>query len=140
MIHFDRQHIQEVLPQRAPILMVDEVWAEDADHAHTQLSVRADNYFLNGETLLEAGIIELIAQSAAAMVGARSIGEEAHLGYIGELKNIRIMRLPRLQETLCTKVAVVAEANGISLIEASVSVGEEVIAAGMMKVFVEENE
>lgn len=140
MIHFDREHIQAILPQRAPIVMVDEVWAEDADHARTLLSIRNDNFFLHDSLLLEAGIIEHIAQSAAAMVGTRSIGEEAHLGYIGELRNIHIERLPHIGETLLTEVAVIAEASGISLVEASVTAGEDRIAGGQMKVFIEEND
>lgn len=68
------EDIKRLIPQRNPMLMVDEFEVLDEQTAHTALTVRPDNMFLyrNGE-LPESGLIEHIAQSASALAGYQAL-------------------------------------------------------------------
>lgn len=70
-------NIEQLIPQRDPIRMIDGLQSVEGETAVTFLSVRPDNYFLDMHgTLAEAGVIEHIAQSASALAGylAREAG------------------------------------------------------------------
>lgn len=128
----------QLIPQRAPIVMVDTLWSADDFGAETGLSITADNIFCQDNFLREPGIIEHIAQSAAAFAGYKPYtqGEEPKLGFIGEVKKCKITVLPQVGETLRTNLRVVGEAAGVTLIAAEVFSGESSIATCQMKIFI----
>ena len=132
--------IKELLPQRAPILMVDKLLEVEGDEAKTSFMVRPDNLFLDEEGRLEpAGLIEHIAQSASAFAGytALTAGEaEPPVGYIGEVKDFRCHRHPQMGDELRTTVRLGPEVAGVRLLFGRTSVGENVIAETQMKIFI----
>lgn len=130
----------KLIPQRAPIVMVDTFFGTDETCARTGLHIHADNIFCQDDTLQEPGIIEHIAQSAAAFAGYAPYtrGEEPKLGFIGEVKKCKISRLPQAGSFLNTQLRIVGEAAGITLIAAEVYEGEECIASCQMKIFIKE--
>lgn len=65
--------ITRLLPQREPILMVDELVHAEEDQAETSFEIRADNYFIEKDRLAEVGLIEHIAQSASAFAGYKAM-------------------------------------------------------------------
>ena len=67
-------NIKQLIPQRSPIMMVDELLCVNGDEAQCRLAVREDNFFLEEDGLIaEVGIIEHIAQSASAFAGYRAV-------------------------------------------------------------------
>ena len=105
--------ITDLIPQRPPIVMVDELVVVDGDVATTRFTVRGDNIFVEGGIFSECGLIEHMAQSAAARVGYlfRSAGKEIPVGYIGSVNNFALVRLPETGETVETRITVVQEAS-----------------------------
>ena len=91
--------ITRLIPQRAPILMVDALLEAQDDTATTCLTIRPDNYFLDEDGRLdETGLIEHIAQSASALAGYKALragAAQPPVGYIGEVKKFRCLRRPR---------------------------------------------
>ncbi len=133
--------ITALIPQRAPIIMVDRLECVEDGKAATSFMVRPDNYFVGagGQSLAEAGVIEHIAQSASAFSGykARMAGaSDAPVGYIGEVKNFHCWRCPRVNEVLHTVITMGAELEGITVIKGETFVGDELIADVQMKIFV----
>ena len=61
--------IKELIPQRAPIMMVDTFYKADETDCETGLTVLSDNIFCENGDLLEPGMIEHVAQSASAHAG-----------------------------------------------------------------------
>jgi len=61
--------IWTLIPQRPPFVMVDRLTDVGEYWASTSLEVKEDNLFLDHGVLRETGIIEHLAQSAAAMEG-----------------------------------------------------------------------
>ena len=109
--------------------------------AETGLHVQSGNIFCDGGFLREPGMIEHVAQSAAAFAGYASFtkGESPKLGFIGEVKKFKIDRLPKVGEFLRTRLRVLGEAAGVTLISAETKSGEEVLATCQMKIFIKED-
>lgn len=132
--------IEELIPQRAPIVMVDRLTSIEEGVSYTELEVRADNLFVERGVLSECGLIEHIAQSAAARIGYlfRMRGEAVPIGYIGSVNQFALGRLPRVGERLTTSIRVLQEVYQVSLVETEVRSGDEVVASSRMKIFLEQ--
>ena len=139
---FRGDEIKQLIPQREPIMMVDMFRAEgeDGQAAATGLTVAAANIFVADGCLQEPGIVEHVAQSAAALAGYTTFqhGEAPKLGYIGEIKKFKIYALPRVGDTLDTQIRILGSAMGISLLAAVVQADGQTIAEGQMKIFLKE--
>lgn len=135
------EELYKLIPQRNPIVMVDTFFWADEESAETGLHVQSDNIFCEGGLLREPGMIEHVAQSAAAFAGYASFtkGEAPKLGFIGEVKKFKIDRLPKVGEFLYTRLRVLGEAAGVTLISAETKSGEEVLATCQMKIFIKED-
>jgi len=137
MMDFQSIPILELLPQRPPFVMVDCL----TDYSDTQstccLTVRADNVFFEKGCLTAPGLIEHIAQTCAARLGYYNCYVQktgVRLGFIGEVKDLNILRLPREGEMIETTIAVVQEIFDVTLVTAEVRVGAEVIATTRLKI------
>lgn len=130
-------NVLELLPQRPPFVMVDNL----TDYSETQstccLTVRADNVFFEKGCLTAPGLIEHIAQTCAARLGYYNcyiLKTGVRLGFIGEVKDLCILRLPREGELIETTITVVQEIFDVTLVTAEVRVGTEVIATTRLKI------
>ena len=134
-----RDAITELIPQRPPIVMIDELVKSDDASTTTRLEVRGDNIFCEEGFLAEPGMIENIAQTAAARMGhfAKSTGTEVPIGFIAAVSSLSIKARPRVGETIETTVSVVNEVIGITIIEGTVSLNGEEIARCEMKIFID---
>ena len=132
--------IKELIPQRDPIVEVDEILAATETEAITQLTVRQDNYFTESGVLQEPGLIEHMAQSAAAFAGYATFlrNEPPHLGFIGEVKRCHISLLPSVGAVLKTTVSLVSEIAGITLVRISTISNDTPVADCQMKIFLKE--
>jgi predicted hotdog family 3-hydroxylacyl-ACP dehydratase len=130
----------DLIPQRPPIVMVDLLQNVTDSEADTGLFIKEDNIFVHNGRLHEPGLIEHIAQSAAAFAGFKGFasGEEPRLGYIGELKRLFLYARPSAGKCLSTHLRVLGEAGGITLLAAEVKDGEEMVAQGQMKIFLKD--
>lgn len=135
------EELYKLIPQRNPIVMVDTFFCADETSAETGLHVLSDNLFCKEGLLRESGMIEHVAQSAAAFSGYAPFqkGESPKLGFIGEVKKFRIVRLPEVGEFLRTSLRVLGEAAGVTLISAETKSEEEILATCQMKIFIKEN-
>ena len=136
------EDIKRLIPQRNPMLMVDEFEALDEQTAHTALTVRSDNMFLyrNGE-LPESGLIEHIAQSASALAGYRvreAGATQPPMGIIGEVKHFECRRRPVNGDKVETKVTFGFSFASATIIQAVSCIAGEQIAKAQMKIFIQE--
>lgn len=124
-------------------MMVDELLKVVGDECTCRLEVREDNFFLEVDgQMAEPGVIEHIAQSASAFAGYRAVSDGATtppVGYIGEVKNFRLYRRPRLGDVLQTTITMGATVAGVTIISGTTLAGEEMIAETQMKIFVRED-
>ena len=132
--------IRDLIPQRAPILVVDRLVETDGQSAVTSFVIKEGLVFLEDDgTMAEVGLIENIAQSASALAGYRAKQNGSvnpPVGYIGEIKNFRLFDNPRVGDELLTTVTFGTEVAGVTLIEGEVRVGDKLMAKTRMKIFV----
>ena len=132
-------NIIDLIPQRAPIMMVDEFLGIEESVSKSSLTVREDNIFVDDATLSECGLIEHIAQSAAARVGYifKSKNQPIPLGYIGSVNNFELKAKAKVGERVFTTIEVLQEVFNITLIQARCYVEDVEIASCKMKIFLD---
>ncbi|MDR2972775.1 MAG: pseudouridylate synthase [Bacteroidales bacterium] len=135
--------ILQIIPQRPPFVMVDTLLFRNPKTTKTNLTVREDNIFVDNGVLAEAGLIENIAQTCATFIG--TVENEAginsvKIGFIGMIRNLEINRLPKEGETIVTQVNLIEEVFQISLINATVSIKDEIITTCEMKISITDKE
>lgn len=134
-------NIKQLIPQRSPIMMVDELLCVNDDEAQCRLVVREDNFFLEADGLIaEVGIIEHIAQSASAFAGYRAIdagATEPPVGYIGEVKNFHLSQRPAVGDVLITTITMGPTVDGVTIISGECKREDgEAVADTRMKIYV----
>lgn len=134
---FEGEGIWQLIPQRPPIVMVDRFWGIEENTSYSGLTVESDNLFCQKGELQETGLIEHIAQSAAARIGYLFLQQKqpVPLGFIGSVEKMKIVRLPKIGERLQTAITVVQEVFDITLITAQVTSNEELLTECRMKIF-----
>ncbi len=138
---FQNEQIYQLIPQRPPIVMVDTLWSATESGAETGLTIDESNIFVQNGVMREAGLIEHIAQSAAAYAGYSTFsqGLPPKLGFIGEIKSCKIHTLPAVGSQLRTEIKLMAEAAGVTLIAAETHVADTLVAECQMKIFIKED-
>lgn len=135
-------NIKELIPQRSPIIMIDELLRVDGDEAVCRLCVRQDNFFIDSDKLMaEPGLIEHIAQSASAFAGYRAIAAgatEPPVGYIGEVKNFHLYSRPKIGDVITTTITMGPEVEGITIIRGTSTVNGITVADTSMKIFIKD--
>ncbi|WP_026727239.1 ABC transporter permease [Flavobacterium denitrificans] len=112
--------IQNYLPHRAPMLMVDLILEIDANSVETEFLIKEDNIFVDKGILIEAGLIENTAQTCSSIVGKKYFFEEDGtenenvnvIGFISALKNLKIHSLPKVDDVITTKATLVSKFVG----------------------------
>lgn len=122
--------------------MLDHLLRADTEITRTRLQIDENNFFFENGVLSESGVIENMAQTVAIRVGYYydSIGEEAPKGFIGAVRNMKILRLPKLGESIECEIEVQQEIFGVTLVGGKTFVGDEMIASGSMKTVLEKTE
>lgn len=136
MNEFEKTDVHTLLPQQEPFVMIDRLVHYDPVRTVTSLEVRADNIFVDNGHLSVPGINENIAQTCAARMGyiSRSSGERVKIGVIGAITNFSVRRTPLVGEVLTTTIDVVQEVFQVTLVHATVRVGDELIAETDLKI------
>lgn len=134
--------IQELIPQRHPIIMVDKLISSDDSETVSKFKVLSNNIFCKEGYFKEPGLIENIAQTAAARAGYifKQQNKEIPVGFIGGIKNLQIHQLPEINTELITTVKIVTQIFNATIIEGNVKdIYGHLFANCEMKIFTENN-
>jgi predicted hotdog family 3-hydroxylacyl-ACP dehydratase len=132
------ENILSLIPQKPPFVMVGELLFSDDNLTKTSFTIDADNVFaINGE-FSEAGLMENMAQTAAAGSGnmARIENRPVANGYIGQVKNFEIYSLPKVGDTLFTEVKMEVQVFDASIVSCKIWCNEIEVAQCEMKIFI----
>ena len=128
--------ILDLIPQRPPMTMIDALIEADEKSARGQLYILESNLFIDNGFLAEPGVIEFIAQTAAAYMGYknRTANKEVSEGYIGAIKNLVIHELPKVNSPIQSEIVVENEIVGYTIIAGRVYQDDRLLAECEMRI------
>lgn len=130
----------ELIPQRPPMVLVDRFEGIDVGGVSTTgYTVVPAGLFVAGGRMSECGIIEHMAQSAAARIGwcCRAEGRPVPVGFIGAVSRLELHDLPRTGAHLRTRLRIVQEIGPLSLAEVRTEADGRPLAEGNLKIYLQ---
>ena len=127
-----------LIPQMHPIIMVDQLIYSDELITRSNFLIAENNIFVESGEFKEAGLIENIAQTAAARVGyiAKKESKAIPIGYIGSIKNLIFFSLPNVNELLETEVKIVNQIFNVAIINGTVTCKNQLLVSCEMKIII----
>lgn len=124
------------------MVMISEIEKVDEKGIITNFIIEKENIFCHEGLFREPGLIENIAQTAAARVGYLCKMEERKvpLGFIGAIKNLVIHQIPGVGEKLQTNVTIEHEVMNATVISGKIYAGGNLLAECEMNIFLQEEE
>jgi len=138
--------ILELIPQRPPMVMVDNLVLCEGPKTVTTLKISDDNIFASENGFSAPGILETMAQTAALRTGfllkRRPGGEnkKAPIGVIGSIKNFKLYFQPATGNEIITIVEVQYEIMQATIVSARVEAEGKLAAEAEMQIFLTESE
>ena len=133
--------VTDFIAQRLPIVMIDRITYADNDKAITTLDITSDTLFTEKGIFREPGLIENIAQTAAAQVGymCKQQNIPVPIGYIAAIRNLSILKLPVVGNRITTTITRKNQILDIMLIDGVIQLDDEIIGSCEMRVFIKSN-
>ena len=131
-------NISSLIPQQPPFVMIDALLFSDDTITRCRFRVKADNVFTINGVFAEAGLLENMAQTAAARAGyiSRQKNKPVELGYIGAVRNLEIFGLPKTHDNLITEIQIEETVFNMSMITGKVWCKDTLLAQCEMKIII----
>lgn len=136
--------LDQLLPHRGPMLLLDEMVEVDAERIVCTAAVRSDSPFVRDGLLQAPALMEYMAQAMAAFVGYQGRfagGEDVPRGYVVGARDLEIAGTEirpgdelRIEARLCEGI------GGYASYEGCVEHQGRVVCTGTLKVFCEAEE
>lgn len=131
--------ILDLIPQKPPFVLVDSIYEHSEKEILSGFTVPADHVLVNEKNQLsESGVIEHFAQTIALHQGYDFYkkNQPARVGYIGSIKNIEIRELPKIGDEIRTKIIILNQLMGVTMVSGEVFLNGKTIALGEMRTIV----
>jgi len=114
-----KAEIEQYIPQRFPFIMIDNLVEATQEEFETDFRVLPDNIFIEKGVLREFALIENIAQSCSAglAITNKSSGKKNADGFIGAISKLKLYDLPVINDTIRTKVKLLAQLENLFLLK-----------------------
>ena len=131
--------IDRLIPQRDPFVFIDKLLACTASKSETSFEVKPGHMLVEGNALTAEGLVENIAQTAAAGLGYRDLDDDdPDLGYIGAISNLTVHSLPEIGEVINTQVTVEKQVFNATIATGTIFCNGTEIANCQLKIFVDD--
>ena len=137
----DIQKTRELLPQQSPFIMIDCLTKFDEKITETSFEVRNDSIFVENGKLNACALAENIAQTCAARLGYVNkyiLKKDVQIGFIGAIKNLSVVETPSVGDILTTRIEVLQDIMGVTLVDAQIVCNNKVIVKAQMKIAIAE--
>ena len=118
--------------------MVDKLLSFDEKVTRTGFHIKADNIFVQNGEFKEPGLVENIAQTAAARAGfiSKTENKPVGVGYIGAVNGLQVYSLPKTGDELITEITIENQIFDVTLISGKVFCNEKIVEQCNMKIFI----
>ena len=136
----DGEQLAALLPQRPPMVLVHELVSCDAEQTTSRFRVTPESVLVADGFLTEAGLLENIAQTAAAGSGYafEQSGRPTPIGYIAAIKDLTIWQLPPVGTELTTQIRLQNQVMEFSIVRGQVRAGAVIFADCEMRIFIKD--
>jgi predicted hotdog family 3-hydroxylacyl-ACP dehydratase len=119
ILELDR--ILQLIPQKPPFVMVDSLLEYTDLTGKTGFKISPDNILVENEIFSEPGLIEHMAQSMSLWRGYQGFAsglEKPKTGFIGSIKSVEIISLPKVGSQVYTYVEILHEIMNVTSVGA----------------------
>ncbi|MCB9252440.1 MAG: 3-hydroxyacyl-ACP dehydratase [Flavobacteriales bacterium] len=136
----DEKNISEFIPQGPPVIMIDRIQECSENSIITRFYIKKENLFSEEGFFTESGLIENMAQTAAARAGVESKtkGKAPQKGFIAAIKNLKIHSLPEVDTEITTYLSINNQVMNFSIANAYITQRNSKIAECELKIFIPE--
>jgi 3-hydroxymyristoyl/3-hydroxydecanoyl-(acyl carrier protein) dehydratase len=137
--------ILDLIPQRPPMVMINQLISCEGPVATGRLKLLEGNVFIEEGKITESGMIEAMAQTAAARTGLllRSKSDENStnipVGVIGSIRDFQLFFFPAVGQEMKMKIEVMHEFLNASVIKGTVEVNGKLACTAELKIFLTED-
>jgi len=127
----------ELIPQRHPVVMIDKFIYGDETTSISGLTVQSTCVFCEDGHLSESGLVENIAQTAAAGVGynCKKEDKKVPIGFIAAIKNLEVSKLAPVGKEIRTEVTIINKVLDVTIVSGKVMLNNEEIVKCEMRIF-----
>jgi hypothetical protein len=117
--------------------MIDKLLKATETNCTSAFTILSNNVLCSQGQLNPSGLLENIAQTAAAMSGyaSKMADKTEPLAVIGDIRNFNCTQLPNIGDEIITEVAIVNKIFDVLLVEGKITLGNSEIASCSMKIF-----
>lgn len=129
------------IPQAAPFEMIDELLETNESETRTRFLIKPSTMFVDENGFfLEAGLVENMAQTAAAGMGfsAAQTNEKPPVGFIGQIKNLSISQLPQVGAMLDTRIFNQFSVMNAFIVQGRIEHNGALVAEAEFKIFLQD--
>lgn len=121
--------------------MVDFLHFADGNHNETSFTITPENVLVSDGEFTEGGMIENMAQSAAAGTGYYFAQQkkEIPIGYIGAIKHLKILKQPLVGDRIETKLDALHAIGNATVVEGKIYLQKDLIASCELTIFVQQS-
>ena len=128
----NRNEIEQIIPHRGSMLLLDEAWRGEDGSAHGRYTARGDEWFFDGhfpENPVMPGVVqcEIIAQASCMLFADELAGKTA---YYAGIDKVRFRRMVRPGDTLETTSTLLRQKLNVYVVKGEARVDGELCASG----------
>ena len=128
----NREEIQNILPHRNSMLLLDEAWLNEAGETCGSYAVRGDEWFFDGHfpgNPVMPGVVqcEIIAQASCLLFADALRGKTA---YYAGIDKVRFRRMVRPGDVLETRSSILRSKLNMYVVKGEARVNGELCASG----------
>ena len=124
-----------LLPHRPPMRMIDRLLEAGPGTACAETVFEAGRMGLAGGRVLEAALVECVAQTVAAQKAHLAGGGPPSPGMLAGVAGFRVIRRPAAGERLTIRTREDRQLGSLTLVTGCVFAGGERVAEGQLKLF-----
>ena len=131
--------IETLIPHRAPMRFVEALTDCTDTTARATAIFTADHFAVADGALLEAALVECVAQTVAAALGQRARAKKkagaANNGMLAAVSNFKILSRPPLDKPLTIEVRELKQLGPMLLIAGTIACAGQTIATGELSLY-----
>jgi|SRR5450631_4260732 len=135
---FEIQNASELIPQKPPFVLVDKLLFVDANTSLCSFVIPEGNIFVKNGYYSTPGMVESMAQTAAAGTGYlfNKENKPVPVGYLGAVQKLEVFDWPPVKAEITMEVKRITNVLQVSLVSGIVKYKESILATCEMKIFI----